>query len=121
MPLSHIRFLTHQKKQVLFVDLSNCTAEEVEKIVRTVPDLVSSQPPKSVLILSDFTGATFDHNAIRAMQESAVFDKPFVKKSAWIGAANFPQLLYENLKTFSGRDFPVFKSRHEALDWLVKD
>jgi hypothetical protein len=45
---------------------------------------VTTQPRGSVLILSDFTGASFDEEAIRAMKESAVFDKPYIKKSAWV-------------------------------------
>ena len=55
------------------------------------------------------------------MKESAVFDKPYIKKSAWVGAENFPEALSENIKTFSRRDFPAFKTRDEALTWLAKD
>jgi hypothetical protein len=74
-----------------------------------------------VLVLSDFTGASFDHDSIQAMKESAVFDKPYVKKSAWLGAENFPHAFSESLRSFSRREFPAFQSREEALAWLVKD
>jgi hypothetical protein len=77
-----IRFINHQGKRILLADFSNCSASEVEKISRRVPDHVTVQPRGSVLILSDFNGASFDHDALRTMKESAVFDKPFVKKSA---------------------------------------
>jgi len=30
-----IRFITHQGKQILLVDLSNCSTAEVEKIIRS--------------------------------------------------------------------------------------
>jgi hypothetical protein len=82
---------------------------------------VTTRPRGSVLILSDFTGASFDQEAIRAMKESAVFDKPYVKKSAWVGAESFPEVFRQNLKSFSRREFPTFKTRREALDWLVED
>jgi hypothetical protein len=116
-----IRQINHHGKQVLVVDLSNCSAVEVAKILRAVPEFVTAQPRGSVLILSDFTGASFDQEAIRTMKESAVFDKPYVKKSAWVGAANFPETFRDTLKTFSRREFPTFKTRQEALDWLVED
>jgi hypothetical protein len=116
-----LRFITHQGKQILLVDLSNCAAVEVEKILRAVPDLVTIRPRGSVLILSDFGGASFDQEAIRTMKESAVFDKPYVKKSAWTGAENFPRALAEDLNKFSQREFTIFKTRDEALAWLVKD
>jgi hypothetical protein len=117
----HIHFIHHQGKQVLLLDLSNCSAAEVEKIFRAVPELVTTRPRGSVLILSDFTGAAFDPEAIRVMKETAVFDRPYVKKSAWTGTQSFPQALGENVSSFSRRDFPVFETRKEALAWLIKD
>lgn len=117
----HIHFLNHQGKQVLLIDLSNCSAPEVGKIFRAVPEFVTSRPRGSVLILSDFTGACFDLEAVRLMRETAVFDKPYVKKSAWTGAENFPQGFAESIGSFSRRDFPVFETRQEAMAWLVKN
>ena len=117
----HIRFITHQHKRIILVDLSRCSPAEVEKIVRTVPELVTAEPRRSVLLLADFTGATFDEEAVRAMKEAAVFDKPYIKKTAWIGAENFPEVFRDTLKKFSRREFPTFKTRQEALDWLAKD
>ncbi len=105
-----IRLINHHGKQVLLVDLSNCAAVEVEKIVRAVPEFVTTRPRGSVLILSDFTGASFDEEAVRAMKESAVFDKPYIKKSAWVGAESFSEAFRDNLKSFSRREFPTFNN-----------
>jgi len=116
-----IRLINHHGKQVLLVDLSNCAAVEVEKIVRAVPEFVTTRPRGSVLILSDFTGASFDEEAVRAMKESTVFDKPYIKKSAWVGAESFSEAFRDNLKSFSRREFPTFNNRQEALDSLVED
>jgi hypothetical protein len=116
-----VRFLTHQDKEVLLVDLSNCSAAEVEKLVRIVPVIVTAQPLHSVLILTDFTGASFDDEALRTMKESAVFDKAHVKKSALVGAQSLPHGFYEILRSFSRREFPAFDTREGALDWLTKD
>jgi hypothetical protein len=59
------------------------------------------------------------------MKETAVFDKPFVKKSAWTGRAKLPQAISENLteklSIFSRREFSAFRTREEALAWLAKD
>lgn len=55
------------------------------------------------------------------MKETAVFDKLYVKKSAWTGTESFPQAFSENVKSFSRRKFPVFETRKEALAWLTKD
>jgi hypothetical protein len=50
-----------------------------------------------------------------------VFDRPHLKKSAWVGTESLPNIFYEHIKTFSRRDLPTFKTREEALDWLVKE
>jgi hypothetical protein len=116
-----IRFIMHKGKQILLLDLSKCSAGEVEVTVRRLPDVVTACPRNSVLILSDFTGASFDADAIWVLKETAVFDKPFVRKSAFVGTESLPQGFVENLKNFSRREFPTFKTRDEALAWLVKD
>ena len=79
------------------------------------------RPLGSVLVLSDFTGASFDAEGIRVLKEAAAFDKPFVKKSAFVGSENFPYGFSDSLSHFSRRTFPTFKTRDEALAWLMKD
>ena len=116
-----IRFITHKGKQILLTDFSNCSAAELEKVARAIPEYVTVQPRGSVLLLTDFTKASFNAEAIRALKESAVFDKPYIKKSAWIGAENLPKGFEENLKEYSRRKFPAFKNREEALSWLIED
>jgi hypothetical protein len=116
-----IHFVEHQGFEILFADFSNCTAREVEKVARAVPDYASMKPRKSVLILSDFTGASFDEEAIRALKEAAVFDKPFVSKSALIGTQTFPTTFITDVKKYSRRDLVIFGTRKEALAWLIKD
>jgi hypothetical protein len=114
-------FITHQRKQVLLIDASGCSAAEVETIFRTAPDLVITRPLASVLILCDYTGTSFDPAAIRAMKEAAVSNKAYVKKSASVGIKSLPPDFYKNIKSFSSREFSAFKTREEALAWLVED
>lgn len=114
-------FITYHGKQILVVDLSNCSAAEVEKIIRKLPELVTTRPRDSVLVLTDFTRASFDEEAIRVMKETAVFDKPYVKKSAWVGSESLPADFSKTMKGFSRREFPSFGTREEALEWLASD
>ena len=116
-----IRFINHLGKKILLVDFSNCPAKEVERIARAVPDYVTVNPRGSVLVLTDFTGGSFDRDALRAMKETTVFDKPFVKKSALLGTESLPAQFYEELISFSRRELLILKTREEALDWLATD
>jgi hypothetical protein len=116
-----IRFITHKGKQILLVDCTNFSPEEIVKISRVVPRYVTAQPRGSLLVLADFTGAKFDKRIMEAIKPGLVFDRPYIKRSAWIGTENLPKVFYEDLKVFSQRDLPTFKSREEALDWLVSE
>jgi hypothetical protein len=113
-----IGFIEHQRKQILLVDMSHCTPAEVAKIALLVPSYVTSEPRGSVLLLADFSGAEFDRVAIDRLKESTVFDRPHLKRSAWVGIDKLPHVFYEHIKTFSQRDLPAFE---KAMDWLVSD
>jgi hypothetical protein len=119
--MDRVRFIHHDGKQVLLIDLTNCRAEEVRKIVGEVQHIVTAQPRKSVLTLSDLTGAQFSRDAFTRMKEVAVFDRPYVKRAALVAAESLPEVFYKALKTFSRREFLRFKTREEALDWLVQE
>lgn len=119
--LERIRAITEQGKQILFIDLSNCHASEVAHVAETVPNHVMLFPRNSVLLLVDFAGASFDPEAVRAVKETAVFDKPYVKKAAWIGRGTTLDNISTEIRDFSRREFPIFDSFQEAVAWLVRD
>jgi hypothetical protein len=118
--VDRVRFITHQGKQILFIDMTNCVSEEAMLIASEVQRVVTAQPRNSVLTLSDLTGGEF-RRAITRMKEVAVFDRPYVKRAAIVGAESLSNVFYEALKTFSRREFPRFNTREEAMNWLVRE
>lgn len=116
-----IRFITHRGQQVLLADVSNCSSAEMIELARMLPAFIADQPKASILLLADFTGAKFDKVAFESLKQATVFDRPHLKRSAWIGTETLPKIFYENLKAFSQRELPTFKTREEALDWLVAE
>lgn len=116
-----LRFIKHKGKAIYQVDFTNCTSKELVLLLDQIRASVSNRPPNSVLIFADFTGAHLDKQAATRMKEVLVLDRPFVKKSAWIGTESVPEVFYEHFKNFSQRDFPIFRTREDALDWLVAD
>jgi len=119
--MDRVRFIRHQGQQILLADMTDCSAEEVIKVASDVQRIVTAQSPKSVLTLCDFTGTRFSRAAFTRIKEVAVFDRPFVQRAAFVGAESLPKVFYEALKTFSRREFPRFKTREEAMDWLVRE
>ena len=119
--MERLRFIEHSGKQVLLIDFSQCTHDEVLALLVEIQEMVSEQPRGSLLIVADFHGTQIDKSVATRIKEVLVLDRPFVKRSAWIGTEDLPHVFYENFKTFSQRDFPRFASQQEALDWVVKD
>lgn len=118
-PVGRVRFLVHKRQPILLVDFTHCTAQQMLQVVEQVQAEIAKHPPDSLLTLADYTGAQVDKAAATRIQEALVFDRPKVKRSAWVGTENLPKAFYEKFKAFSQRDFPRFASREEALEWLV--
>jgi hypothetical protein len=104
---------------IYVIDFSHCSSKEMMVLLDLVRADIARHDPGSVLTLADFTGAHFDKNVATHMKEVLTLDRPYVKRSAWVGTESVPHVYYENFKTFSQRDFPTFKTREEAMDWLV--
>jgi hypothetical protein len=118
---NRIRFIKHQGQPIMMIDLSHCVPDEIMLLADEVQRRVAEHPHNSVLTLADFTSVQIDKAAAMRIKEVLAMDRPYVKRSAWVGTESLPHVFYENFKSFSQRDFPVFKTREEAMDWLVKD
>ncbi len=116
-----VRFIAHKGKQVLLIDFTACTAEEVESVSDEARRIITAQPQNSVLVLADFTGAQFSRDAVTRIKEVTTHDRPYVKRAAWVHTENLPKVLYDAIKAFSQREFPTFETREQALEFLVED
>jgi len=114
-----LRFVKHKGHVIFLIDFSHCPGKEILLLLDQVRASVARHAPGTVLTLADFTGAEIDKKVATRMKEVLTLDRPYVKKSAWVGTESLPHVFYENFKTFSQRDFPAFQTREEAMEWLV--
>jgi hypothetical protein len=114
-----LRFIKHKGEVIFLIDFSHCNTKHILLLLDQVKFIVARHAPGSLLTLGDFSGAEIDKQVATRMKEVLVHDRPFVKKSAWVGADSVPHVFYENIKSFSQRELPMFKTREEAMDWLV--
>ena len=77
----HVGFISHKGKQVLLLDFSNCTPEEVKSVSDEARRIITAQPQNSVLVLADFTGAQFSPDAVTRIKEVTTYDRPYVKRA----------------------------------------
>src|SRR5882672_7636825 len=113
-----IHFIEHKGKRILVCDYSHATAQQMQLLLEHVRITVAKHARESLLTFADFTGAEIDRTVATKIKEVLTLDRPFIKKTAWIGTEDIPHALLESFHTFSQRDIAIFKTREEALDWL---
>ncbi len=116
-----LHFVKHKGQAIFVCDLTQCSAKQMLLLLDMIRASVAQHAPGSVLIMADFTGAEIDKQVARRAQEVLVLDRPYVKRSAWVGTESLPHIFYEHFKNFSQRELPTFKTREEAMDWLVAE
>jgi hypothetical protein len=116
-----LRFIKHKGHVIFLVDFSHCTAKEILFLIEQVRIIVAKHAHGSMLTLGDFTGAEVDKKVATRLKEVLTLDRPYVKRSAWVGAESVPHVFQDNIRSFTQRDYPTFKTREEAMDWLVAE
>jgi len=114
-----VQFMSYRDHRILLLDFTNCSPQEVGEVADQTPAIVTQEPTASVCVLADFTGAEFNREAVERIKVATAIDKPHIKRTAWVLDHNMPKALYDSVRTFSGRDFPIFNTREEALEYLV--
>ena len=119
--MERVRFIDHLGNRILLLDCTDCGPKELVEVFNQARMTIAAEPPHSLLTLTDFAGAEFNKYAADQMKVSATYNRGNVKRAALVGVEDLPDVYYHNLVSFSARDFPTFKTREEALDWLVGD
>ena len=116
-----LRFVKHKGQAIFLIDFSHCGSKEILFLLEQARSIIARHAQGSMLTLGDFTGAEIDKKAVTRLKEVLVLDRPFVKRSALVGADSVPHVFLENIKSFSQREFGTFKTREQAMDWLVAE
>lgn len=118
--MANFQWLTHEDKRVLLLAFTELPAKRIEELAREVQQIITAQPPGSVLVLADFTGATFSTEALKQIARAAAANRRYVARTAWVGA-NLRDAQFKAVQEFSGREIRRFATRREALQFLVED
>jgi hypothetical protein len=114
-----VQFIEHQGKRILFINLRGCSAEEISALLPEVQTAITSEPRGSVLSLSDWTDAQISRGLADQIKRTLVFDRPHVKRTAFVGVERVPKVFLDGFKHFSRRDFTTFSTLEDAKAWLA--
>ena len=114
-----IKEITYKSKTIIVIDLSHAEPDVVTSIIPEAITFISKKPPKSCLVLTDVSGATYNKPVAEAIKDFVKKNTPFIKASAVVGAEGVRQVLLQTVIFLPRRELKSCNSRAEALDWLV--
>lgn len=117
--MANLRWITHQSKKILLLDFTQRSGVGIQRLAREVQQVITAQSQASVLVLADFTGMKFNEQAGKEIVKVAAADRPYVLRTAWVGAEALPEEWFHHLRDFSQRDIRRFATREEALAFLT--
>lgn len=115
-----IRFITHRGRRILFMDFSemNGPGEALAELEKARV-LIATQPPASLLTLTDVTGTRYDGDIIQAFQALAAHNKPFVRAAASVTRTPLQLVALRASAVLSRRKLQTFEDLEQAKAWLV--
>ena len=114
------KFIEYNGTRILMFDFAQCELEEMVPVIREGKQLIAAEPEKSVLTLTDVTGARNNSAAARVMKELAAYNKPYVKAAAVVGLDGLKRIALEAVARFSGRNLTAFDDIEKAMVWLAQ-
>lgn len=118
--MSSVRFITHEGREILFIDFSNKNPAQFIETIREARAVIAAQPQGSLLTLTDVTGASYNREAADALKEYVAHNKPFVKAGAVVGLNDLKRVIFNFLNRVSGRSLKGFDTLEQAKRWLAK-
>ncbi len=118
--MAEIKWIEHQEKRILNVDIKNCEEESVvQKIAEMEHILLDSGEKNLVILLVEGSSES------TAVKDSAVkcgrAAKDNLKKMAVVGSKGLQNIILRIVNTLTDIDIKSFKSEDEAKDWLAKE
>lgn len=114
--------ITYKGKRIVFNDFSNSANEEILATMKEAVELIRTQPPESVYVITDTGGSSMYNKEIAAaFKEFVAGNKPFVKMSVVVGIDGIKKVLYDAVILFSRRkNLILMNSIDEAKEFLSK-
>jgi len=115
------RFIEHEGHRILLLDFSGISDPDVAlAAIAEARAFVATQPLGSLLTITYIKGSAFMPSVVRALQDLATHDAPYVKAAAVAGMSGVQRIAFTAIKLVSGRSFKVCADVEEAKRWLAE-
>lgn len=117
------KWIQYNDKQIFYQDFSNIFFNEKAVIeeLNEVQAIVLNQPPRSTLVLSNFSNTEITTKLMPLLNNASNQTKDHVRRTAVIGVTGIKHALGELLSRITGQELMYFDNEIDAKEWLVKD
>jgi hypothetical protein len=117
------KWIEYNGKKIFFQDFANhfYNSSAVKQELEEVQSVVMTQPPRSVLALSDFRNTNIGSDLLPVMNASSAATKAFVRRTAVLGVTGIKRTLADLLTQVTGQPLKYFDEELEAKEWLTQD
>ena len=113
-----VNFIRHKAVEILSIDWSNATAEEILAAIEDAKTMIRSRPERSVRTLTNVTGARLDRRVTEVLKDYVAHNKPYVLAGAVVGLNDLKTIIFNFVNRATGRSLRALGSVEEAKDWL---
>jgi hypothetical protein len=122
-PAERTQFIQHRGKRILMLDYRNMghDMDELAEAIAHTKRVMSSEPPGSVLTLTDVRGSRIYPSHIRAVSDLVRHNTPYVRWGAVVvGLTGVYLTAFRAIQAVTRRkNLRSFGDQDEAKDWLV--
>jgi hypothetical protein len=115
--------INHKGKKIYCLDITGLQYKDKDKIrdyIEAARPVIRLHEEKSVLHITNVSNTGFNSDISNMMRDYASHNTPYIKASALVGVTGLQKIIYQAIKTFTGRDFYLANSVEEAKEWLIK-
>ena len=118
--MERVRFVLHGNKRILRFDFSELEVGEIHEVMAYGLSLIAKMPGRSVLTLTNITGAHYDREVTEALKGFTRHNKPYVIAGAVVGVEGLKRVVFQAVTTVTGRtNLKLFGDEASAKDWLA--
>jgi hypothetical protein len=119
--MERVAFVTHLGKRILHIDYSGLRdMPDLERVAKRASELMSSEPPGSVLALTDVRDVPYVLRWVRRLGEIAISNAPRMRARALVGLPAAARPAMSQLAVLSGTNMQAFEDIAPAMDWLAQ-
>jgi hypothetical protein len=117
--MERVSFIRHRSVEILLIDWSGATAEEILAAIQEAKQQIATRPEKSVRTLTNVTNARVDRRVTEALKEYVAHNKPYVMAGAVVGLNDLKTVVFNFVNRATGRSLRAMDSLDQAKEWLA--